>query len=81
MNPAELKREFGKDISFWGGIDAHRVLPRGKPEDVRAEVKRRIEEMGEGGGYVVTAVHNIQPDVPPENVCALYDAALEFGKC
>ncbi len=80
MDPAELKREFGRDLVFSGGIDAHRVLPRGKPEDVRAEVKRRIQEMGEGGGYVVGAVHNIQPDVPPENICAIFEAGLEYGQ-
>jgi len=79
MNPVELKREFGKDLTLWGGIDAHRVMPFGTPDDVRAEVRRRIEEMGKGGGYVLGTVHNIQPDVPPENVCAMYDAALEYS--
>ena len=77
MDPVELKREFGKDLTLWGGIDAHRVMPYGTPDEVRAEVRRRIEEMGEGGGYVLGTVHNIQPDVPPENICAMYNAALE----
>lgn len=80
MDSKTLKREFGKDLSFWGAIDTQRVLPFGSPEDVKAEVKRRIEDLGAGGGYVVCAVHNIQADVSPENICAMYDAAREFGR-
>jgi uroporphyrinogen decarboxylase len=56
------------------------VLPSGTPEDVRAEVKQRIQDLGHGGGYVICSVHNIQPEVPPENVVAMFDAADEFGK-
>jgi uroporphyrinogen decarboxylase len=57
-----------------------RVLPFGTPEDVRTEVRHRIRDLAPGGGYVLTAVHNIQPGVPPENVVAMYDAARELGR-
>ena len=77
MEPERLKREFGDRISFWGGLDSHRVLPFGTPEDVAAEVRRMFGIMGVNGGYVLSAVHNIQPDVPPANVCALFDAGRE----
>ena len=72
MEPEKLKREFGDRISFWGGIDSQHILPRGTPDEVRAEAQRMSELMGRNGGYVLAAVHNIQPDVPPENVCALF---------
>jgi len=72
MQPERLKREFGDRIAFWGGIDSRHILPRGTPDEVRAEARRMSELMGAGGGYVLAAVHNIQPDVPPENVCALF---------
>lgn len=80
METNVLKREFGRDITFWGAIDTQAVLPRGTPADVRAEVKRRIHDLAPGGGYVLSAVHNIQPDVPPENIVAMFEAALEYGK-
>jgi uroporphyrinogen decarboxylase len=79
MDTRRLKREFGRDLTFWGAIDTHRVLPTGTPEEVRQEVRRRIDELGAGGGYVLCAVHNIQPEVPPENVVAMYEAAREYG--
>ena len=77
---ARLKREYGKDLAFWGGVDTAWVLPFGSPQEVRDEVRRRIEDLGRGGGYVLGAVHNIQEEVPPENICALFDAALELGR-
>ena len=80
MDTKMLKREFGKDICFWGGIDTQRVLPFGSPADVAAEAKRRIEDLGSGGGYVLCAVHNIQADVSPENNCAMYDTARQHGQ-
>ncbi len=76
---ARLKREFGSDLSFWGGIDTHYVLPSGTVEEVRAEVKRRIRDLAPGGGYVLCPVHNFQPEVPARNITAMYDAGLEFG--
>ena len=80
MDTKTLKREFGKDICFWGAIDTQRVLPFGSPADVTAEAKRRIEDLGSSGGYVLCAVHNIQADVSPENICAMYDTARQHGQ-
>ena len=79
MDTAELKAQFGHQICFWGGIDTSRVLPFGSPDDVCAEVQRRIKDMASGGGYVLASVHNIQEDVQPENILAMADAAFEFG--
>jgi uroporphyrinogen decarboxylase len=76
----KLKALYGKDLTFWGGIDSQRILPFGTPQEVRAEVHRRIEDLAEGGGLVLAAVHNIRPEVKPENICALYEAAQEYGK-
>jgi uroporphyrinogen decarboxylase len=73
MEPERLKREFGDRIAFWGGIDNHRLLPGGTPEEVRRGARRMFEVLGTGGGYVMAAVHNIQPDVPPANILALFD--------
>ena len=75
----KLKKEFGDKLTFWGAIDTRRVLPYGTPEEVREEVRHRIRDLGPGGGYVVSPVHNVQPDVPPENVVAMYDAAYDLG--
>jgi len=77
---ASLKKEFGKNMIFCGGIDTHRVLPGGTQDEVRQEVKRVIEVLGEGGGYMVASVHTIMNDVPPENVLAMVDAVEEFGR-
>jgi len=77
---ARLKAEFGDRLAFWGAIDTYQVLPYGTPEDVRNEVRRRIGDLGPGGGYVLCPVHNIQREVPPENVVAMYDAAYELGR-
>jgi len=80
MDSAELKREFGRDLTFWGGgCDTQHVLGRGTPGEVREEVKRRIGDLAPGGGFVFCQVHNIQPEVPPENVVAMMEAAAEFG--
>ena len=77
---ARLKREFGDRLSFLGGIDTQRVLPFGTPEDVRAEVRRRIRDLAPGGGYIAAAVHCLQPDVPMENVLAMCDEVLKAGR-
>jgi uroporphyrinogen decarboxylase len=80
MDPARLKAEWGGQLSFWGGaIDAQHVLPHASPEEVREHVRRNLAAFKPGGGYVFNNVHNIQADVPPENVLAMYDAAYEFG--
>jgi uroporphyrinogen decarboxylase len=80
MVTERLKREYGRELTFWGAIDTQKVLPTGTPAEVREEVKRRIDHLRENGGYVLCAVHNIQPEVPPENVVAMYEAALEYGR-
>ena len=80
MDPRKLKREFGDQLCFWGGVDTQEVLPYGNVKDVQEEVKRRIDELAPGGGYILAPVHNIQPDVPPENICAMYKTAQEYGK-
>jgi len=77
---ARLKREFGQQLCFCGAIDTQHVLPHGSPEDVRAEVRRRIADLAPGGGYFLSAVHCLQPDVPPANVVAMFDEALAAGK-
>jgi uroporphyrinogen decarboxylase len=76
---ARLKREFGDRLCFNGGVDTQWVLPKGTTEDVRAEVRRRIQDLAPGGGYILSAVHCIQQDVPPENVIALFDEAIISG--
>ena len=79
MDPAFLKREFGKDIVFWGGgIDTQKILPQGKPSEIRDHVKRNIEIFSKDGGFVFSAVHNVQSDVPPENFLAMWEAFREF---
>ncbi|MGA7578312.1 MAG: uroporphyrinogen decarboxylase family protein [Desulfobaccales bacterium] len=79
MDTAGLKEKFGDRLSFWGAIDTHTILPQGSVAEVRQEVKKQIECLGKNGGYVLAAVHNIQKDVPPENVVAMFKAAREFG--
>lgn len=79
-NLEELKKQFGKNIIFCGGMDTQRILPFGTPQEVRAEVKRVIEQLGGGSGYMLAAVHTIMPDVPPENILAMVDAVDEFGE-
>jgi uroporphyrinogen decarboxylase len=75
MNAAELKREFGKDLTFWGGgCDTQQILPKGTPEQVRAHVREQVKIMAPGGGFVFQQVHNIMANVPPENIIAMFDA-------
>jgi uroporphyrinogen decarboxylase len=79
MDPARLKKDYGERICFWGGgVDTQRVLPRGTPAEVRAEVFRRMEVLAPGGGFVFTPVHNVQPDVPPQNLEAMWRAYQDF---
>ena len=78
MEPGRLKREFGKDLVFWGGgCDTREVLPGGTPDEVRRHVRERIEILGAGGGFVFCQVHNILPNVPPANVVAMYEGVKE----
>ena len=78
MDTADLKREYGRDLSFWGGgVDTQRVLGSGTPDEVRAEVRRRIGDLRAGGGFVFASVHNVQPNVPPANLLAMWEAWRE----
>ena len=80
MDSADLKKEFGNNITFWGGgVDTQNVLGNGTPDQVRDDVRRRIENLAPGGGFVFATVHNIQPNVPPENIMAMFETLQEYG--
>jgi uroporphyrinogen decarboxylase len=80
MEPAALKHEFGRDLVFWGGgVDTQGVLPRGTSQEVKDDVRRNIEALAPGGGFVFNTVHNIQADVPPQNIIAMWEALQEYG--
>jgi uroporphyrinogen decarboxylase len=75
MEPAALKRDFGKQFVFWGGgVETQSVLPFGTPQEVKENVRKNIEALASGGGYVFNTIHNIQADVPPENIMAMIEA-------
>lgn len=77
---ALLKREHGDRLVFWGGLDIQRVLPFGTPEQVQEEVRRRIDDLAPGGGFIVSPRGPIRPEVPPENICAIYEACDKYGR-
>lgn len=81
MDSAELKREFGKDICFWGGgVDTQNAFDESHtPDQVRADVRKRLEDFMPGGGFVFNTVHNIQGNVPPENIMAMWETLQEYG--
>ncbi|MGE5141399.1 MAG: uroporphyrinogen decarboxylase family protein [Rudaea sp.] len=79
MELYQLKRDFGQDLTFHGAVDTQQVLPFGTPAEVEAEVIRCIDALGRGGGYILAPVHNVQADVPPENLVAMCRAAQEYG--
>lgn len=78
MNPAELKRKYRGRMAFWGGTDSQGIVPRGSVGDVKRMVEELVEALGEGGGYVFSNCHNIQPDVPLENVLAMFEHARAY---
>jgi uroporphyrinogen decarboxylase len=79
MAPKSLKQRFGRDVTFWGGgCDTQNVLSRARPDQVRDHVRSNIETLAPGGGFVFDQVHNILAEVPPENVVAMYEAAMEY---
>jgi uroporphyrinogen decarboxylase len=81
MDTRQLKADFGKEIVFWGGgVDTQSILPFGRPTEVIDEVKRRIDDLAPGGGFIFSAVHNIQAFVPPENIVAAFDTARTYGR-
>lgn len=80
MDTARLKKEFGKELTFWGGgIDTQYVLPHGTVQQVKDEVKRRVDDLAPGGGFIFGTVHNIQNDVPPENIMTMWETLQEYG--
>ena len=79
MDPVSLKKKYGSQITFWGGgVDTQKTLPFGSPRDVEKEVEERIKIFGEGGGFVFTTVHNIQANVPIENVIAMFETLKRY---
>jgi uroporphyrinogen decarboxylase len=79
MEPERLKKDFGKDITFWGGgCDTRHILPRATPAEVKDHVRRNIDALAPGGGFVFNTVHNILPDVPPQNIVAMFEAIDEY---
>lgn len=79
-NLAELKRRYGSHLVFCGAVDTQSILPSGTPREVRREVRRVIDLLGPGGGYMVASVHTIMDEVPPENILAMVDEAVEYGR-
>jgi len=77
---ASLKKEYGKDITFWGAISVQNLLPNGTPEQVREETIRTIRTLGKGGGYIASPTHTITHDIPPENVLAMMDVFANQDK-
>jgi uroporphyrinogen decarboxylase len=81
MEPSQLKRDFGKDIVFWGGgVDTQRILPSGTVNEVIDDVKKNIDALASGGGFVFATVHNIQSEVPPQNIIAMWETLNKYGK-
>jgi uroporphyrinogen decarboxylase len=79
MEPEGLKKDFGKEIVFWGGgCDTQQILPNGNPEEVYTHTKEQLEIMSPGGGFVFQQIHNILPGVPPENILAMFEAVKDF---
>jgi len=75
MEPAAVKRDFGRDVCFWGGgVDTQSVLPFGTPQAGCDDVRRNLDALAPGGGYVFNTIHNIQADVGPENIVAMVEA-------
>jgi uroporphyrinogen decarboxylase len=79
MEPYQLKKDFGRDIVFWGGgVDTQKILASGTVQEVKADVIKNIDALAPGGGFVFAAVHNIQSEVPPENIIAMCEAIKHF---
>ena len=80
MNPFALKRDFGKDLVFWGGgVDTQGIFTTGSPQEIRDHVKENIEALAPGGGFVFATVHNTQANVPPQNFMAMWETLQEYG--
>ncbi len=79
MDSQILKREFRKDITFWGAIDTQKILPFETEKDIAEEIKRKIDDLARGGGFVLETVHAIRPDVSPKNILFLLKDSNEYG--
>jgi uroporphyrinogen decarboxylase len=80
MNPAEVKRVFGDRLACFGTVSVQRTMPLGTPDDVRAEVRERIQTVGRQGGLLLAPAHVLQPDTPWENVVAFFEAVRAYGE-
>ena len=80
MDPAHIKKRYGKKLALWGTLDEQNILPFGTSEEVKAEVKRLIKSCAPGGGFILAPAHNIQADTSIENILAFYEAAKEYGQ-
>ena len=80
LDPAQVKREYGDRLAFWGTISIQRTMPFGTPEDVRQEVRDRVNTVGRSGGLLLAPTHVLEPEVPWENIVALFEAIEEYGK-
>jgi uroporphyrinogen decarboxylase len=81
MEPIKLKRDFGDELTFWGGgVDTQRILGFGSPQEVSKNVRMNIEAFAPGGGFVFATVHNIMSNVTPQNVIAAFDTVRKYGK-
>ena len=81
MEPVQLKRDFGKDLVFWGGgVDTQKILPSGTVSEVADDVKKNIEALAPDGGFVFATVHNIQSEVPPQNIMSMWETLQKYGK-
>ncbi|MBN2772752.1 MAG: uroporphyrinogen-III decarboxylase, partial [Prolixibacteraceae bacterium] len=74
MNPVYLKKNFGKELVFFGGIDVQNLLPNGSPVQIKNAIKRIVRILGKNGGFIVAPAHNIQPDTPIKNILAFFDS-------
>ena len=80
MDTKKFKKEFGNDVTIWGGsCDNQLIMPRGTPDQVRDETKRRIDDLAPGGGFIFAPIHVIQGDVPPQNIMAWWETLQEYG--
>jgi uroporphyrinogen-III decarboxylase len=80
MNPSKLKKEFGNNLCFWGGIDEQKTLPFGSPEEVKEEVFDRIKSLGKNGGLIIGPTHHVQLDTPLENFFAMVEAIKKTSR-
>jgi uroporphyrinogen decarboxylase len=79
MDPAAIKREFGRDLAFWGGVGTQTTMPFGSPAEVRETVRTLIQTVGTGGGFLIAPTHVVEPEVPWENILAFMQSVETYG--